>query len=201
MGVLHMYKSYLRYFIGFFVAIALIVILIVLLFGGGSKSDKNTGNFDGIKNLQDISDTDSAVKMIIAGNVRADQEYHEVHVTVNREGNNIDIIDGYQGHVASSQGFESNQEAYETFLRALQKAGYTKGDSSNKKLADDRGFCPLGLRYIFEITENGKLKQRYWTTSCGKSTPHTFLGQTNLVTTLFERQIPEYSNLTSDVDF
>ena len=76
-----MYKSYLRYFVGFFVTIVLIIILIILLFGGGKKSDTNSSqntNSDQPTSLTQIMNPDSAVRMTIAGNVRANQQYFEI---------------------------------------------------------------------------------------------------------------------------
>ncbi len=196
-----MYKSYLKYFVGFFVTIILIIILIVLLFGGGNKSGDSsteTTNTDKPTSLQDIADTDSEVRMTVAGNVRANPEYFEIQTTISRDRSTLQIIQGYEGDVIDTKTFSNNQSAFETFLRSLQKAGYMSGDDS-EQLADDRGYCPLGTRYIFEIIENGETVQRYWASSCGK--PETYLGNTSLTTTLFERQIPEYDNLTRDIDF
>lgn len=196
-----MYKSYLRYFVGFFVTIILIIILIILLFGGGNKSDNQTSgttNTDKPTSLQDLADTDSEVRMTIAGNVRATQEYYEIQVTSNRNNNTAQIIQGYEGNVVDTQTFSNNQPGFETFLRALQLAGYMNGNDS-EQLADDRGYCPLGQRYIFEIIESGKVIQRYWASSCGK--PRTYLGNTSLTTQLFQRQIPDYNRFTQNVNF
>lgn len=198
-----MYKNYLRYFVGFFVTIILIIILIILLFGGGKKSDTSSSqstNGDAPTSLQDIANTDSAVRMTIAGNVRANQDYYEVKVTSTKNGNDLQIIQGYENHVIKNQGYANNLSAYTVFLRALQQAGYMNGND-DKALANDTGYCPLGERYIFEIIQDGKVTQRYWTTSCGKSAPSTYLGQTSLTIQLFEMQIPDYNDLTSDVDF
>jgi len=193
-----MYREYIKYFIGFLVTIGLIIVVIILLFGGGNDT-KQTGSTD-TKKLTDISDTDSKVRMTIAGNVRATQEYFEIQITSDSSSNNIQILQGYDHNVVDSQSFENNAAGYSTFLRALSIAGYSKGDTS-KTLADDRGYCPLGQRYIFETIENGKVLSRYWTTSCGKSAPKTYLGTSGLTTTLFEKQIPGYSTITNKVDF
>lgn len=196
-----MYKSYLRYFVGFFVTIVLIIILIILLFGGGKKSDTNSSqnsNSDQPTSLTQIMNPDSAVRMTIAGNVRANQQYFEIQITSTSDQNTLQIIQGYENNVIATKTFSNNMSAYQTFLLALQNAGYMQGDN-NPELADDRGYCPLGQRYIFEIIESGKVVQRYWSSSCGK--PKTYLGSTGLTTQLFEMQIPEYNDLTSDVDF
>ena len=194
-----MYRGYLKYFIGFVVTIGLIIVLIVLIFGGGG--DKKAPDTQEVpKTLSSLADTDAQVRMTIAGNVRATQLYREIQVTSDRDSNNIQIINGYEGDVASSQTYSNNQNGYETFLRSLQLAGYMSGDN-NPKLEDDRGYCPTGLRYIFEIIENGETVQRYWSTSCGKSAPKTYLGATSLTTTLFQRQIPDYNQFTNSVVF
>lgn len=195
-----MYRSYLRYFIGFFVAIGLIIILIVLLFGGDGKKTTTTSNEQPPKQLTDLSKTDGEVRMTIAGQIRATQLYREIVITSSRDKNTIQIINGYQGDVADSRSFDNNEQGFYAFLRALNFAGYMNGDKS-EELANDVGHCSLGQRYIFEIIENGETTQRYWSTSCGKNSPKTYLGSTSTTMTLFEKQIPGYDDITDDVDF
>jgi hypothetical protein len=78
-------------------------------------------------------------------------------------------------------------------MLSLSHAGFTKGNA-DKALSDERGYCPLGSRYIFElIDENGKTIERYWATSCGK--PKTYQGNVSLTRSLFQAQVPDYSRL------
>lgn len=179
----------MRYFVGFMITIGLIIVLILLLFrGGGSpKVPKTT------KALTSYSTTDAEVRLTIDGPINADQIHQQVQITVGQDDATYEQLTGYNGAVVNSQSYANTETAYNVFLHALAHAGFTRGDIS-KQLADERGYCPLGDRYIFELIENGKDIERYWSTSCGK--PKTYKGNTNFTLTLFQRQIPDYSTLT-----
>ena len=195
-GVLRMYRGYLRYFIGFFITIGLIIILIVLLFGGGNNGNKPKAPKTP-KTLNSLASTDAQIRLTIIGPTNADQIHQQVQITIDRSGNTFNLIQGYENTVTSSQSYESNEPAFSNFLHALSLAGYTRGDN-NPKLADDRGYCPLGQRYVFEVIENGKTVSRYWSSNCGKI--KTYLGSTELTLTLFEAQIPDYTTLTQNAE-
>lgn len=197
-----MYKYYLKYFIGFFIAIGLIIVLIILLFGGGddkgSKSNEQTSEVP--TSLVDLANTGGEVRMTIKGNVRANQDYYEIQISSNPNSNQVNIVQGYEGRVINSKSFGNNKSAYETFLKALQYAGFEQG-KKDSKTSDDRGYCPLGQRYIYEIIQDGKTTQRFWGSTCGKDVPSTYLGSIGLTNDLFQQQIPDYDEITSDVDF
>ncbi|HVA10893.1 MAG TPA: hypothetical protein VNG32_01875, partial [Candidatus Dormibacteraeota bacterium] len=76
--------------------------------------------------------------------------------------------------------------------------GFTDGNN-DPKASDERGYCPLGDRYIFEFNENGQDLERYWATSCGS--PKTYLGAFTLTVSLFTAQVPNYSTLTQNISF
>lgn len=192
-----MYRGYLRYFIGFFVTIGLIIILIILLFGGGG-GDKKVQAPKTPKTLNSLASTDAQMRLTIIGPTNADQIHQQARVTIDRNGNTFELIQGYENTVTDSQSYESNEPAYSNFLHALSLAGYTKG-IDDSKLADDRGHCPLGQRYIFEVIEDGKTVSRYWSSNCGNKIK-TYLGNTSLTLTLFEAQIPDFDTLTQDAN-
>lgn len=185
----------MRYFIGFLITIGLIIVLIVLLFSGGDN--KQTSAPEQPKTLVSYADTDTEVRMTIDGPTNANQVHQQVVITVGRDNTDFELLQGYQGSVVNAQSFANNQESYANFLRALSVAGYNNGDT-DKALADERGYCSLGSRFIFEIINNGKTVQRFWTTTCGK--PKTYLGEAGLTIDLFEAQVPEYNELTEDFD-
>jgi hypothetical protein len=181
----------MRYFIGFLITIGLIIILILLLFGGGSPKKPTTP-----KSLASYASTEAEVRLTIDGQINADQDHEQVRITVNKNDTTFEEIQGYQDTVVNSQSYANNEDAYSNFLYALGHAGFTRGDNS-KALANEKGYCPLGERYIFELVDNGKDIQRYWGTSCGK--PRTYLGSLNLTLTLFQLQIPDYQTLTENL--
>ncbi len=183
---------YTRYFIGFVATIGLIILLIVLLFHGGGKPKVVITP----KTLDSYATTDATVSMTIDGPINANQDHQQIRILVNNQDATFQHIQGYQGNVVNQQNFANNVDAYTNFLFALLRTGFTQGNNS-KLLADERGRCPLGDRYIFELTEGGKTLQRYWATSCGGT--QTYGGNLSTTITLFQNQIPNYSNLSQGI--
>jgi hypothetical protein len=182
----------IRYFIGFVIVVALIVFLFVIIFGG---SDNKTKVANSSRVLSSYATSSSEVKMTIDGPTNASADHRQVVVHVDQNQVLFQEKHGYDGDVAKSQNFANSPGSYQAFLRSLEHANFTKGDASHMN-ADERGYCPLGSRYIFELIDAGKIVQRYWTTSCGS--PKTFLGDTALNIELFQKQVPGYFDLTDD---
>lgn len=117
-----------------------------------------------------------------------------MRISVGADQSTIEIYQGYQNNVIQRKTYSNNSTSYAQFLRALQLVGYTRGSSDpNKK--DERGFCPDGERYVFEIVADGSDTQRYWSTSCGGQ--GNFGGSASRVRLLFRQQIPDYDELVS----
>ncbi len=194
-----MLKDYLKYFIGFFITVGLIIALIIIIFGGnGGGGQKTQTNSDADKTLNSLADTDTKVRTTIQGPINAEQVHEQIRITIDRENNNFEFIRGYENNVVDSQNFVSNEIAFTNFLHALTNAGFGQGDDSDA-LADERGSCPFGQRYIFEIIENGKVTSRYWSTDCGNKTG-SYLGNTFVTLDLFKAQIPNYDELTDQAE-
>jgi hypothetical protein len=177
----------IRYLLGFLGAVGLIVVVFILvirgLSGGDDRSTETT--------LTDYTRTQTVMRMTIQGEVNADQDHRSVTVTVGRTNNTIELNQGYQDRVMQTRNYASNEEAYGTFLRALQLQGYTRGDTNPDK-EDYRGVCPTGSTYIFEIVTGSAVVQKFWTTSCDGG---TFGGNATLIRELFRKQIPDYSDI------
>ena len=179
----------MRYFIGFLITIGLIILLIVLLLGGGGGKSKTIVT---PKTLASYATTDAQVSLTIDGPVNADQNHQQIQIIVDNGQATFQQIQGYNGQVVSSQSYNNTAASFYSFLRALEFANFTLGNSSSS-LSDDRGYCPLGDRYIVELTQDGKNLERYWATSCGGL--KTYSGNLVLTVNLFEAQIPNYATL------
>ena len=177
----------MRYFIGFLVTIGLIILLIVLLFGGGGKSNKSVP-----KPLTSYSTTDAQVSLTIDGPVNADQNHKQSQIIIDNGQATYQQLQGYDGQIISSESFNNTQASFYVFLRALETAGFTHGDTSSS-LSNERGICPLGTRYIVKLTQDGNDIERFWVTSCGGT--KTYEGNIALTIKLFEAQIPNYAKL------
>jgi hypothetical protein len=183
----------MKYFLGFLGIVGLVILVIVLIIrgfsGGGSKAPKTQAS------LSDYTNTSTLMRFTIEGPVTADQTYHEVRVTVGRDANTIEVVKGYQGEVTQAQTYANNSDAYGNFLRALQLQSYTKGNP-DPKLADERGYCPSGNRYVYEIISGSTDVQRFWIGTCGGG---TFKGNSPTIRSLFRRQIPDFDKIIGNL--
>jgi hypothetical protein len=181
----------MRYIIGFLIVIGLIVLVFVLFLTGGSSTPKKVST-----SLTSYAGSATVMRFTIDGPITADQTHRAIQITVGRDDTDIDIIQGYQHNVLDHGSFANNQDSYTQFLRAIDLAGYTKVRTT--KNTDDRGVCPLGDRYIFEIVNGVSDVQRTWATSCGGQ--GTFGGGLTTIMTLFQKQIPDYNKRATNVN-
>ena len=183
----------MRYFLGFLGVVALVILVFVLIVrgfsGGGSKAPKTQTD------LSDYTNTTTLMRFTTEGPVTADPNYNELRITIGRDANTIEIAKGYQGQVIKAKTYPNNSEAYGNFLRALQLLGYTKG-VEDPSLADERGFCPTGNRYVYEIISGSADVQRYWIGTCGVG---TFKGNSQIIRSLFRKQIPDYNTFVGSL--
>jgi hypothetical protein len=182
----------MRYFVGFLITIGLIVVAFILIlhsFSGGSTKSTKTP-------LVNYANTNTTMQMTIDGPINAQLSHYEVQMTVGENQTQINLFQGYQNTVAKTQSYQSNPSAYAEFLRALDLAGYTEGESGSGVDNDPRGYCPTGYRYSFQILNGSQVTQSYWATSCGGQ--GTFKGQTDIVKDLYIAQIPNYEDIVSN---
>jgi hypothetical protein len=178
----------MKYFIGFLASIALVILVIFLVirgFSGGSDTTQTTTK------LVTYADTATTVSLTVDGPINADETHNALRITVGRDQASIETFEGYEEQVIDSRDYENNQTSYANFLRALDIAGFTKGDTEGSK--DPRGECAKKDRFILEIKNGSDTRQKFWTTSCGGG---TFKGDIADIRQLFIRQIPEYTTLT-----
>jgi hypothetical protein len=186
----------MRYFLGFLITIGLIVLLVVLLFGGGGDKGKVPTTKTP---LISYANTDTIVRETIDEKVNDVENHRQILITVGRDSTDFELHKGYDGDVLRSQSYPMTASSYASFLRSLQHAGFTEGNNDDS-LKDERGYCPLGKRYIFEVIDSEKTIERFWATSCGNSTPKTFNGKLSTVLDLFQLQVPDYRALTRETE-
>jgi hypothetical protein len=184
----------MRYFVAFMIALGLLFLVVFLLFHSGSKPKVQLTP----KTLDSYATTDAEAVLTIDGPINAAQNHQQVRITVSRDDVTFEQLQGYDGNVVNMQSYANTENAYTVFLFSLAHAGFTKGDN-NPALSDERGFCALGDRFIFQLQQDGQDIERYWSTSCGNS--KTYLGSPSLTINLFQAQVPDYSKLTQDITF
>lgn len=176
-----------RQLIIFLVFVVGIVVVLSFLFNGGRRGNKVTvPEVD----LVSYATKDSKVIAITDGPITGDDTHRAIRITVDRHSRTMDVIEGYQGKVVASRSYVNNQKAYNEFIHALDRAGFSKPRNTN--LDSEKGVCATGRRYIFELTENDKSVSRTWTASCAKGNTSA---EPSRVTNLFRKQITDYDEL------
>jgi len=187
-------RDYIRPLLALLVGIGLIVLVIILLikaFTGAPSAPTSTIN------VTNYDNTSSSATLLIDAPTIVDQDHRQVKITVSGTTNEIDIIQGYQGKVMSSNSYQSNVAAYGAFLQTLQLLNFSKGKVSS---ASYQGYCPTGDRYILTFSNGSGNLFSYWATSCGGQ--GTYSGQLGQTIRQFENQIPstDFSRLTGDIE-
>lgn len=182
----------MKYFFGFLAAVGLIVLVFVLIIRGFSGGPKEEQAID----LSSYGNTDAVVRLTVEGPVVADQNHNAYQITIGRNTAKIETYKGYERQVIETKVYENNEEAYETLLLSLERAGYqrTIEDESN---TDPRGICPTGNRYTYELVDGSSTLIESWSASCNKG---TFRGDATAIRNLFIRQIPEFSRVTGKLN-
>lgn len=130
------------------------------------------------------------------GEVVGEDQRRAIRIIVDQDERRLEILEGYGEAVERASTFPNTHAAFETFLVALDQAGF-----DNKRVSaieDERGACPLGRRYIYELRDNSQELLRLWNTSCSGRLG-TFDGNSSTIRKLFEQQIPEYKTLIRGV--
>ncbi len=189
----------MRYFLGLFfifIGVFLAIYFGLRIFRGSpAPAPSSTAT---VATLPDYASTDAEVSVIIDGPVVGDEQHRAIRITVSRDERTLDVIQGYSGLVISTKSFDNSQAAYDVFLRAINGLGFTK--SRKVVTTDDRGVCPTGNRYFYELKNTGSsdTDKRLWSASCNIKLG-TYIGNGPGVRDLFQKQIPEYGTLTSGI--
>lgn len=184
----------MRYLIGLVITILVILFIIVRLLGGGGNEPAKIP-----QKLADYGTTSTTVRYVMDTAITAPETHRRVEIVVGRDDAVINVQKGYDGEIIRSRSYDMTVSGYTNFLFALDRTGgYTKGNN-DPSVRDERGYCALGNRFSYDIVGgSGTVLQHYWSTSCKE---HTFRGDPGAVMRLFEGQIPDFNELTQDVNF
>jgi hypothetical protein len=176
----------MKYIIGILVTLGLIILAFILIFrGSGAPAAK-------VPDVTHYANTNVVMQLTIDGPINAELDHRITRITVGQNQVNITTFQGYQNTVITNKSFVNNTTAYTDFLHALQLSGFTKG-SNVTSLQDERGQCPTGNRFIYEVINGSQDTERYWRSSCGTG---NFRGTWAIVNALFTKQVPNYSDIT-----
>lgn len=186
----------MRYILGVFGVIVLMIFIIILIVRREPTPTNTSQTGDKQIVLADYESKPAVVSLTTRGEVTADEERRAIRVSVSAEQRVLEILEGYDERVVSRQTFANNNNAYRTFLSALDTAGFSREQET--EFDDERGVCPLGRRFVYKLQDGSDQVMRTWGTSCGAK-QGSFGGDGRIVRRLFEEQIPDYRRLVRDV--
>ncbi|HWT39669.1 MAG TPA: hypothetical protein VN081_00070 [Dongiaceae bacterium] len=179
------------------IAIAGLVTLIRLVFFSGSSSnDQSQVNTAQAALL--TTDPSSSVSMTVRGPIVADENFHSYQIVVSPNSRSIKTFNGYLDTVVSQQDLSNNTAAYDQFVHALDKANLAAGKPLQGDKDNTSGVCATGRVYEFTITKDSQPLETLWTSTCNGS-PGSLRASVTQVSQLFINQIPNGSNLVSQV--
>ncbi len=187
----------MRWLAGILTAFFVILILIILF--GGHKAPKKVITGPVIQPLPTYANTDATVQWTLDGVVNGDESHRQIRITVGQSQRELDIIQGYSGHILEIHNYYNTPDAYRVFLKSIQKAGFVSKVKKPKVSNDPEGYCPLGLRYIYTLNQGGDGLSTLWASSCSTSVGNLG-GSSSLLNSLFKAQIPDYSTVTQHVE-
>lgn len=184
----------MKYFLGILGVVFVAIIALVLITSGGG-GDKRPA----VKKLVVAEEAREGVSAVytVQGAVTGENQRRAIRIIVNQDERRLEILSGYGEAVERASTFPNTNTAFENFLVALDQAGFDNKRLTN--IEDERGTCPLGRRFIYELREYSQEMFRLWNTSCGGKLGD-FSGRSSTVRRLFELQIPDYNRLVRGVD-
>ncbi len=175
--------------------IAVILVILVVVFGtvallrsfnGGSKTSKALK----ITKMADFdNNTNAVVSWTMQGRLVGENQRRSLRITITESERTAEILDGYEQTPDKTQTEGNTQAAFATFLRALDNLNF--GRPRNFKTSDERGFCPTGNRFVYQLDDGSNQVFRTWADSC-QSGDGTFGGVAATTGTVFKAQITDY---------
>ena len=162
----------------------------------------NKGHSTGLPigtHLADFTDNESSsVRWTMQGRLVGDDSYRSVRITVSPTYRRAEILQGYEQKATKTVDLPNNKTAYTNFLIALDNLHF--GNERRVQNPDDRGVCPLGNRFIYELYDGDNQKLRLWSDTC-VSSEGTMDGQASNIRQIFKAQITDYNRFVSGVTF
>lgn len=190
--------SSMRYAIVVILIIFFGVVGTIFLIGRGNRKPSIINQPQIVHVADYVDDSSSSVSWTMQGRLLGQERRRSVQITVSPSERKVELIEGYNNKVSKSLTLPNDKAAYANFLIALENLNFAR----ERKVVqpDERGVCPLGMRYIYELHSGSDQKSRLWSNSCS-SKEGTFAGVAVTTKQLFKNQIPDYEKFVAGVVF
>lgn len=184
----------MKYILGV-IAVILVALVAIAMVTRPRQPDTPEGERQVV--LSDEARAGTSVSLTTQGKLVGQTERQAIRIKVSQDERRVEILTGYEEAVERAHTFPNTAAAYETFLIALEGLGFSQKRENNVK-DDERGACPTGKTYVYELKEFSQQRLRMWDSSCG-SKSGTLGGRGSTIRKVFEAQIPDYRKVVKDV--
>ncbi len=180
------------------IIVAFLAVVTVAVVVGGNDSGSGSSSAKVTKVVNYENDDDAAVSWTQQGRLVGEDQRQAIRVTITRNKRQVEVLSGYPERVERSTEFANSPEGFSAFTRALDNAGF--GKERTVIQPDERGVCPTGNRFIYEVKDAGQQIMRTWSDSCNTANGTFGGGRTAAqIGGLFKSQITDYSKFISGV--
>ena len=175
-----------------------IVVLIVVLFFSNNSSQSTAQLNQKLNNFAAYSNTSAVASVEINGPISAPSTHNEVKISVSAAEVNFQVYQGYDGSVINNVTLPNSQNSYGAFLRSLYMNGFDSTPKTNS-VTSPVGICSSGDTYSFTLSLGTANIVNAWQTNCSNDI-YTYNGILQNTLSLFEQQVPDYSNYISNLN-
>lgn len=192
------FASRLRWILVIAVTIIALILIVWGLFTIASNIFR--GNGDDETNTIQIEEDRSTVQATavaaykVTGPIVANEDQRSYTIVVSANTVTMKTFGSFGKTLIAEKSYTNTPIAFESFLSALANANVTalQRNASTEFTFEDQGVCARGRKFFVELDTN----IFRWSTSCGKNEGNAGFNMSP-VSTLFQRQVPDFSTLTS----
>lgn len=179
------------------IVIALAITFLALIGWGLFSIANNIFRGAGTGTTEEISTYDvtsaATARFTVDGPVVANEEHRSYTIEVSQNVVSMKLFGAYGRETIEERSYRNTQEAFDTFLSALENERVT--DRARGTVAEDDdaevGVCSNGRRFIVELDN----EIRRWSTSC-RDNEGTAGFTMSRIRTLFQKQVPDFREIT-----
>jgi hypothetical protein len=141
----------------------------------------------------DLVESTAVASYKVEGPVVANEDHRSYTIDVSQNVVTMKTFSNYGRTLTAERSYQNTAEAYESFLSALSNANVTAlaRNASTEFSFEDQGVCATGRKFFLELDTN----IFRWSTSCSTRQGNAGFSMAP-VSTLFQRQVPDFADLT-----
>jgi hypothetical protein len=191
------FKSRIRWILVIAVTIIALILIVWGLFTIASNifrgNDDNQTDTVQVDADRDTVQSTAVAAYKVTGPIVANEDQRSYTIVVSANNVTMKTFGSFGKTLIAEKSYINTPIAYESFLSALANADVTalRRNASTEFTFEDQGVCARGRKFFVELDTN----IFRWSTSCGNREGNAGFNMAP-VSTLFQRQIPDFAELT-----